>query len=293
MTRLPRTGTTLVELLVALPLALLVGIAATLLLLRIARTVRAQSAQLASSRELRQVGGMLAGELAPLSGHDLLAASDTLLAFQSPMGTLLLCDRPAPHAVVVAVPHHSDDAWLASVRPGDRVRGWHATTTPVDTPIAAERTVIAPPSVVGGAGCGPDRSTTSRRWRLPLDTGAVPFSPSGPLTVHRDVRYRHYRSGTTWWWGRQSRDGAIWDAIQPVAGPLQAAALGGVRVRLLDATGAPVGPLPAPASHSRGRIAMAQVTFSLRRRASSTLQPAVDTVTAVVPLRATAYRQRP
>ncbi|MCZ8012336.1 hypothetical protein [Gemmatimonas sp.] len=293
MTRLPRTGTTLVELLVALPVALLVATAATLLLLRIARTVHAQSARLASSRELRQVSVMLAGELAPLRGEDLLVVSDTLLAFQSPLGVLLLCDRSAPHAVVVAVPDQSADAWLAGVRPGDRVRGWQTTTTPVDTPVATERAVTAPPSVVGGTGCGTDRSTTSRRWRVPLDSGAVPFSPSGPLTVHRDVRYRHYRSGSAWWWGRQSRDGAVWDAIQPVAGPLQAAALGGVRIRLLDATGAPVGPLPAPASNRRGRIAMAQVTFSRRRRASRTPQPVIDTVTAVMPLRATAYRQRP
>jgi hypothetical protein len=113
-----------------------------------------------------------------------------------------------------------------------------------------------------------------------------------PVSVHRDVRYRLYPNSSGWWLGRQSRDGTLWETIQPVAGPFRAPAAGGMVLTARDAAGFPLRIEASTPDSVRDQVATLHVALSMKRRTVSSPGRSVDSVTVMVPLRADAYRRR-
>lgn len=279
-----RPGSTLVELLVSLPLAMLVAAAAALLLVRVARSSRAQSSVLTDVRELRHGRLVLLADLQPVGGSDLHVVTDSLLEFRGYQGVLTLCGHAGGGSLIVAVPPASGDSWLAAVRAGDGVTLWQQAGT-VAPPRSLTSTVRLPPSPQDVAPClGGPASAVSRRWRLTIADTAHRLVPGTPVVVTRDVRFRHYRAGARWWLGRQSRDGSGWETTQPVAGPLRPAGLG-MRVRARTETGAAWPFDPAAPDSVKARIRLLDIMISMARQIRDTGAIAIDSVAVLVPLR--------
>ncbi len=288
--RTVRRASTLVELLVSLPLAILAATAAALLIVRLGYATRAQSSALGTTRELRQVAQIVAADLESLGGRDLLVVSDTLLQFAEQLGVLMLCDVNGPRALVAAAPPGAGDLWVGALRSGDRVRLWRPSAAQ-RPPIASPRTLDGTPMALAAGTCGTD-TIPRRRWRLAFGDSLGQAAAGTPVSVHRELRYRHYRSGTAWWLGRQSRDAGSWESIQPVAGPLRPPADGGMRLTARDVHGEPLRIVESTADSVRDRIAMVEVKMSMSRRTARTPGRTIDSVAVLVPLRAEAFRRR-
>jgi hypothetical protein len=286
--RAPR-GATLVELLVSLPLAMTVAIMATVLLLRLSHGSRVQSSRLATARELRHAAQVLMADLEPLDGEQLTYVSDTLLQFREQIGVLTLCEVAGGNDIIAAAPRGSSDLWVAALRPSDSVHMWYAAE-PARPPVAIQRVLTSAPHALAPANCGTD-STSTRRWRLSLHDSRSGSVSSAPVSLHRHVRYRHYRSGTAWWLGRQSRDASAWETIQPVAGPLRTPANGGLRITARDGLGQPVHIALTTADSVRARVAHLEITMAMPRRTAGVAGRETDTMHVVIPLRANAFRR--
>jgi hypothetical protein len=273
-----------------LPLALLAAVAAAAILLRVARTARAQASMLSNASALRHAGLVVATELAPLDGRDLVMVTDTLLAFHGHLGVLEVCGGSAAD-VVVATPAGSPDGWVSTIRAGDKLRGWRTARAPGEEPQAVAHQVGAPPQVLVQASCGMGRHTV-RRWRLLLADSTNESGIGTPLLVTREVRYEHYRSGSTWWLGRRSRDGMGWDGLQPVVGPLSSPVGGGLVLRAHSANGTAVA-TPVPLHDTVARhIAGLDLTFRMPRRMGVYNGGRSDSASVSIALRASASGRR-
>lgn len=293
MNRCTRRGTSLVELLVALPLAVLAATAAALLLLRIARPARAQSAALGVSRELRHARMLLAADLEPISGSDLRIVNDSLLEFSGRLGVAFVCSVPNAFSIEVAVPPQSGDHWLGAARADDTVRGWLLPVHPALAPERVVRVLAADPIATGQHTCGADSTTRSPNWRFTFRDSAVHRLQGTLVSVHRDVRFRHYSSGGLWWIGRQSRVGGQWEGLQPVAGPLVTPAQRGLDIDARDAQGR-AGEINVSTPDSiRARVVALRIGMRMRRRVREGWVPAVDSVDITVPLRSSIQAWRP
>ncbi|GAB1344610.1 hypothetical protein [Gemmatimonas sp.] len=288
-----RRGTSLVELLVALPLAVLAASAAALLLLRIARPARAQSAALSVSRELRHARMVLAADLEPIGGRDLHIVTDSLLEFTGQLGVAAVCRVASARAIDVAVPPQSGDQWLGAVRAGDGVRGWLLPAHPAMPPERVVRVLASDPVGIGPGTCGADSVSLSAIWRFTFLDSALHRQLGTIVSVHRDVRFRHYSSGGQWWMGRQSRIGGQWEGLQPVAGPLVAPAQRGLGVQARDAQGQAEAISSATPDSIRARAIGLAIDIRMRRRVREGWAPAADSVEISVPLRATSFRRTP
>jgi hypothetical protein len=282
-------GTTLVELLVALPLAITLATIAAMLLVRLGHTMRGQSSAVTTARELRQVAQVLSAELEPLAARHVTIVRDTLLQFREQLGVLTLCAAPDARSIVAAAPPGSSDRWVGGLRPGNPVRMW-AAAPPALAPVAQVRVLAMPPQPLPAGGCGTDAGQV-RRWRFTLTDSLAQAAAGTPVSVHRDVRYRLYLAGGQWWIGRQARDGTLWETVQPVAGPLRAPAVGGMALTARDAFGHPLSIDEHSPDSVRGRVAMIEVLLTMNRRLSTRSARSVDSVTVVVPLRADAFRR--
>ncbi|WP_396207169.1 hypothetical protein [Gemmatimonas sp.] len=273
----------------ALPLAITLATIAAMLLVRLAHTIRGQSSALATARELRQIAQVLSADLAPLAGRHLAVVSDSLLQFHEQLGVLTLCAAPDARSIIAAAPPGTTDLWVGGLRPGASVRMW-AAVAPALPPDARDRVLARPPQTLTAGGCGTDLGPT-RRWRLILTDSLARAAAGTPISVHRDVRYRLYLSSSKWWLGRQSRDGALWEAIQPVAGPFRAPADGGMEFTARDSLGLPLPIGETTPDSVRGRAAMIEMVLFMHRRTSTRFARSADSITAVAPLRADAFRR--
>lgn len=286
-----RGGFTLVELLVALPLAMLAAAAAGLLLVRLGRTARAQSAALAGVREQRHARALLSADLEPIAGAQLTVVSDTLIAFRSQVGVALLCGTSDPYTLQVGVPDDASDAWVPSLRRGDLASLWQVAPEPSSPPTPQIIRVAGAPTSLGMAPCATD-TTLARRWHVPV-SDSISRAMRGPLAWYREVRYRHYRSGTSWWLGRQTFDGRQWDGVQPVAGPFLGAVEHGLQMEARDVAGAPVTITEATPDSVRQRAVLLAITLRAPRRVRERWAPALDSSVLVIPLRGTMPRRLP
>jgi prepilin-type N-terminal cleavage/methylation domain-containing protein len=230
-----RTGFTLVELLVALPLATLAAATAALLLVRQAQHMRVAESRSSGSRELRHARLTLETELAPLHPGDFTSIADSLIEFRAQLGIVRACAIQGNGVLVVSAAE-SDRPWLAAVRAGDAITVWQWPVQTGGEPTAHSSPISGPASPLTVGLCGADSSRL--RWTIPV-TGIVAGMRlvGAPARIQRDTRYSHYRSGTHWWLGRRTRDATGWDGVQPVAGPLLSASAKGMRIRALDASG--------------------------------------------------------
>lgn len=285
-------GSTLVELLVALPLALVTAAAAALLLVRIARAARAQSAALAATRELRHARLVLAAELEPLDGRDLVYVTDTLLEVRSHLGVLIVCEGRDAANWLVAVPAGTADQWVTTLRAGDDVRVWQWPVAAAAAPVERTALVRDVPRRTTPAPCFANATAAAPRFRLSLNDSSLALLPGAPVLVRRGTRLQHYRSEGAWWFGRRQRNGTSWDGLQPAAGPFLPAAEGGVRMRAVTAAESPVTVL-APLSDSvAARIAGMEFSLRVPRRVREPGGSRIDSSSTLIAFRATAPDRR-
>jgi hypothetical protein len=240
-----RRGGTLVELLIALPLAALLAAVAAATLIGSWRLVRRGNASIGAMREMRHAQATIDSELRPLRARDLRVASDTALEFDALLGAGVVCDSHTGTAdrVDVAAFDPTDSrgiSWASSVQVGDVLNLWRAVSSG-DSMLVAHRTTVQ--DVAWGAACAASPWLTDwvdrRTVRFTLsDPSPTPLVVGAPISAHRPTRLSLYRSSAAWYLGKRTRNGGAWDVIQPIAGPFVSPGQGGMIAHALDAGGA-------------------------------------------------------
>ena len=274
-------GSTLLELLVALPLMALLTASAVLLLLGTHRMVRSADSMVTAHRELRHAVAAIAADIRPLSGVDLIAWSDTSLEFNATVGTGIVCDGRGTLSSVDVLPITQTDAartsWNTAPQAGDSLRLWYtdARSIPRLTPQSAR---LASAAVARGCIAAPllqRASSPAAHVQHLVLTDPLVHAPTlgSPVRVTRRVRLALYRSSDgDWYIGRTAWNGTAWDVIQPVVGPLLAPARRGLRIDVRDSTGTSL--------YRNGALA-AQLHVELRvpRRSPTTTRGGAPTLT--------------
>ena len=114
MTHSPHTptrhGSTLIDILVALPLIALLGILAIQLLLGVHRSVIRTDGALGATRELRHGASVLSSEIRGLRPQDLVAWADTAVEFDATVGMGVACAISADRTSIDVVAADGDAA---------------------------------------------------------------------------------------------------------------------------------------------------------------------------------------
>lgn len=235
-----RRGGALLEIVVALPLIALVLAVATALLLTQSRVTLTTSARTEASATLAQAAHVLAHDVRPLDGRDLIAWTDSSLYADVPVLVAVSCGAPAPHVIdVVMSPGAAEPLWHSHPLAGDAVR-WAMPDTSLVGDRGADTTRVAvtlrdvatTASACSGAPLRGAQSPTRLILDAPPPDGA-PVPPGVVIVVQRRVEWRAYRAadGATWL-GRRERQGGVWTVLQPAVGPFEHVTAGGVRVRV-------------------------------------------------------------
>lgn len=244
-----RRGGTLLELLIGLPIAALLSVAAAATLIGAWRLGRRAEASQGGTRELRHAQAAFESELRPLRAGDLRAVSDTALEFDALLGAGVVC------AATTGAPGFSDRvemasadpadsrglSWASSVQIGDDLSVWRADTDSLMSRTEHRTTVRA---ISWGAACTDSPWMAGwadqRTVRLTLaDASPSRLVVGAPVALRRRTRLTLYRSGVLWYLGKRARTSGVWDGVQPVAGPFLSPAQRGMTAQLLDASGAP------------------------------------------------------
>ncbi len=289
-----RRGGTLVELLMAIPIAALLAAAAAATLIGGWRLLRQAASSQGSAREMRHAQAAFEAELRPLRAGDLHAVSDTAMEFDAVLGAGVVCATTAAATgatirveMVSADPADSRGvSWASSVQVGDQLSLWRATPDTVASVVEFRTTVR---DISWGAACAASpwmAGWTDRRTvRLTLaDASPSPIVVGAPVAARRRTRLSLYRSGAFWYLGKRTRAGGAWDVVQPVAGPLLSAAQGGLSVRLLDGAGA--------ATRAVSDAAAVRLELRADRAPDGRSAARRDTVTFDVVLRAESAQRR-
>lgn len=237
-----RTGSALVELLVALPLLALLASVSLVLLLGAQRAAQQSDRTLTASHELRHATAVLAAALRPLSAHDVVTWSDTTIEFVATVGTGIVCDGRGPRDRIQLVAASTADPARAHThsppQSGDDITVFLAATDTGLTPrphnahvqsASSSNHCLASPLIDSSPDVGARTMTVRLSDTLPAN--AVVGTPA---RISRHVRYTLYKSGTSYFLGRQERDNSGWDITQPVAGPLQPPSALGLLVQIRD-----------------------------------------------------------
>lgn len=254
MTR-QRCGSSLLELLVAMPLVALITAVGVHLLITTHQQALATDGALGATRELRHGANVLASEWRALRPTDLIAWSDTSMEFQATVGVGVVCSSqtprnhiallgadPAGAATGVTLGQLLQPSWNQALQPGDMAEVWQTPTLP----LASTRAVLA--RVHSSATTHDCRNAANnRRALLPTqtltlaDSLTVPVAVGTPVRLSRRVRYSLYRSSDgDWYLGRKTLTTSGWDVIQPVSGPLLSARDNGLQFQLFDRNNAPL-----------------------------------------------------
>jgi type II secretory pathway pseudopilin PulG len=238
-----RRGSSLIELLVALPLMALLGSVAVMLLLFVARSARTQGRTLQVSRELRHAVLVLSHDIDRLRVGEVLTVSDTLLEFDARLGAAVVCDVPTSGQLVVGDVSALSPSPLNVVRAGDALSVWRTPDANSGAAMAGlpqpARTSVGTWTPIGVGPCGAAGDALRvPRWRTAVDSAwAADIVPGTPVLLQRRTRYTHYRSDGQWWLGRRALDVTGWETVQPLAGPLYSAAANGMTVLAYDQRG--------------------------------------------------------
>jgi len=246
-------GFTTVELMVALVLGGIVMAAVGAVLRRQLRFYASAASLVEQRVALRDVTGILPGELRALSptGGDVLAFSDSALELRATIGTAIACDtlpggaalalappsgRRVPLSSFTTAPQAGDVALVYDGGASDRADddAWIslsvvavASGAPmcVGSPFASTDALSPPMLVRFGAG-----------GRVPPSVG-----PGAFVRLLRRVRYRFYRAGTgDWYLGYSEWTGLGFNVVQPVSGPFagySSRGASGVALRYFDENG--------------------------------------------------------
>jgi hypothetical protein len=264
-----KRGTSLVELLVALALFGIVGIATLRSLDRQARfhagvlTILEARSQHAAAHEA------MATELRSLSsaGGDITRLSDSAIVFRLPVGSAVAC-AIAPDTIYLApdtvaagqvlagfrvTPQPGDTAWLFDESTTDAARDDSWTGIPVTS--AVRGTGNCP----GSALVDPALDAGRASWRFAV-AGPLPASITAGAAVRltRTARFALYRGGTSEHWlgfAEILPATGTWITIQPVSGPYLPFSSGapsssGVAMAARDSSGVPTSTTTSMASVS-------------------------------------------
>jgi prepilin-type N-terminal cleavage/methylation domain-containing protein len=233
-----RRGFTLVEIVVALALALIVIGAIHRLLVATQRLSRAQVAQMDLQSNVRASALVIANELRELNGVDMGSADQTDvlsitgsgMTYRAARGIGFLCEAPVAGRIRIARSSFSgyrdpqpfrDGAYLfvGGIPDAGVADSW------LPLLIAGVATNTSCPGMGGSA----ISLTTSA-------SEAIAGAPAGtPLRIYETMELRLYQSEGQWWLGARSVSAG--EAIQPVAGPF--AGSDGLRLEYLNRSGAP------------------------------------------------------
>jgi hypothetical protein len=273
-------GLTLVETVIAMTLAALVGAVLTGALLRSQRFYGAQPQILDVERNLRAIAQLLPAELRGLDAvdGDLIAFSDTAATLKAQRSFGVVCGTPDAPASRLTLAN----ARLSGVRAIDPVRDSVLLYRDGDTlSDADDRWIRARVLAVGTAPCPDGSAGTRLTLAIQADGPDLSGVRSGaPLRAFEVVRYRLYEDGSrTWWLGLQSF-GTGWSAASPLAGPLRPR--DGLRLAFLDSAGA-----PAPSATTVHQVRIVAVGRSARAIATEGRRPGpfLDSVATLVLLR--------
>ena len=244
-----RRGGTLVELLIALPIAALLAAAAAATLISSWRLVRRAEASQGATRELRHAQAAFEAELRPLRASDIRSLADTAIEFNALLGVGVICAAASGSTsavadrIDVASPDPADPrgvSWASGVQVGDDLSLWRANRDSVGA-LTEVRTTVR--DISWGSACSAASWfagwSDQRTVRLTLANPSLsPIVVGTAVAVRRRTRLTLYRSSGAWYAGKRTRSGGVWDIVQPVAGPFLSAAQGGMTVWLLDAAGA-------------------------------------------------------
>ena len=240
-----RNGHSLVELIVALPIAAILSTVAMSLLLDAHRLARRLQSSTEIARELRQATAVLASEIRPLSATDVISWSDTSLEVQAMVGSGVVCAFTSPN-VIDMLPLTGNDvlrtSWFATPQGGDNVWTIAPDTMPMPASERWAMSTMKMESSVAASLCtsrklfAEGNAAATRVIRLTL-SGTPTISPrTGTLVrITRRARYSLYKaSDGLWYLGRKSLNPSGWTTIQPVAGPLDTPARKGLVVQMRD-----------------------------------------------------------
>lgn len=251
-----RAGFSMVEALVTLVLATLVGSLVTTLLWRqgtaAARLLAASAARAQRAEAVAALGADLAA-LAHGSGR-LLAVSDSVVELDATVGIALACQGAAAGGRLVLVAAQgalaapAADGWARAPATGDSVRLFDAAAGQW---VALALTGASTGRCAAGTLAGPARVLA---LTAPLPAA---ITEGTPVEVRRRVRWSAYRaSDQRWYLGEREWLAGRWATVQPAAGPLEAPAPR--PFALVDAAGAPLpsGAPPVPGARLEVRLAL-------------------------------------
>lgn len=250
-----RKGTTLLELIVALPIGAIIGAIAISLLLDTHKLSRRLDSSTQIGRELRQAAQVLASEIRPLAATDLVAWTDTSIEANGLIGSGVVCAVPGSSTVDL-LPLNGTDAirtsWFATPQSGDMVftQGADSSVTAADVPwrasslhstatSASSSCTTSPHMLLGTSVGNPVRLRINGSFGAPPALGSL-------VRIARRARHSLYRaSDGMWYLGRKSFNGTSWSTIQPVAGPFDKPSQLGLRIEVRDSVNTvtvPAGP---------------------------------------------------
>ena len=243
-----RRGTTLVDAMIGVIMAGLIGVIIITLAMRQGALGAAALTRAASRAQWAEARAMLDGDLATVGqgGSRLVVAHDTAIELEAHVGVALACQPAAAGSRTLTVTAQSGtgllptDGWLRAVAAGDSVLAFD----PVGGSWLGTRLTAAPAAPCpAGALAGAGRMLILTR---PL---AADLPVGVPVQVRRRMRWNAYRaSDGRWYLGVRERTNGSWAIVQPAAGPLDAS-LGRPRpFAVLDVAGAPLAASAPPSA---------------------------------------------
>jgi hypothetical protein len=247
-------GFTTVELMIALVVAGVVMAAVGSVLRRQQRFYSSAASLVEQRVALRDVTGILPGELRALSpaSGDVLAFSDSALELRVTIGTAIACDTVSGGGALGLAPASGQRGSLSSFttapQAGDVAlvyAGGATDRADDDTWISLGVADVASSTAVCiGSPFAPRASASEPPLLLRFaDPARVPPSVKQGAFVRllRRVRYRFYRAGTgDWYLGYSEWAGAGFTVVQPVSGPFAAYSsrgASGIALRYVDENG--------------------------------------------------------
>jgi len=230
-----RSGFTLLELIVSLVLAGLIGAVAVGTTISCARFFRRQSERVEVQRNLRVAASLIVSELRGLSasGGDLIELGASSLVYRAMRNTSFLCRVPDASRARMTVELETAFG-LRNIEAG---RDSVLVLLERDFRTDADNAWVSAGVVSVANGVCPESSPG-----LSIGVGGLPESSlvgahiGAPVRAFQVTELRLYRDGGgVFWLGfREWKPGSGWSTVQPAVGPLTAA---GLRIVYYDATG--------------------------------------------------------
>jgi prepilin-type N-terminal cleavage/methylation domain-containing protein len=254
-------GFTLVELLLAMVLALLVGGVVHRLLLHGQRLARAQSERMALQENVRAAALVLSRELGAIGFDEVTPEASAALGYPAGVRSDLLALAPGSATYLA----ERGGGRVCGVAPGASEvviarSSWESPRAPrvTDSLLVFAESDPATSADDGWihfgiasnvpAGCPDGQAGIAVRLGVPAPLDAAVLgrvTPGAPVRLAEVMEVRHYESGGKWWFGMRSV--STGETITPVAGPLadSSSATRGLTLVARDAAGLPAADLAA------------------------------------------------